>query len=236
MRVAAALNITLRILCACASGARTTCSDAHAASAASLLTLSVVCSTLQKAAGVLRHLPRAYSVYACRTPTLSVFYFGYCYNRFWQTHELAVSCKNALSGVVSLARGSRLSDAEVESVWRWLNLAHVTGYVGLSHVYTRVNLLDGLCLKYDLFGDSRSTLSRRQSAELKRITELEVDGASGSAGYGEFLVWTLRLISSATARGVLDLADKENMQRLVMQMRAGMTGLYDYQFQVRGRP
>ena len=116
--MAAALNITLRILCACASGARTTCSDAHAASAASLLTLSVVCSTLQKAAGVLRHLPRAYSVYACRTPTLSVFYFGYCYNRFWQTHELAVSCKNALSGVVSLARGSRLSDAEVESVWR----------------------------------------------------------------------------------------------------------------------
>lgn len=153
-----------------------------------------------------------------------VFYFGYCYNRFWQMHELAVACKNALSGVCSLARGSQMTVSECQDIWRWLNLAHITGYVGLTHVYTRVNLLEGVAQTYGLFG--------RQSIEFKRLKELGLDGGTGNAAYGEFLVWVLRCISSASSRGVLDAATTENMQSLVLQMRAGMTGLYDYQFQV----
>ena len=164
----------------------------------------------------------------CALGPRSVFYFGYCYNRFWQMHELAVACKNALSGVCSLARGSQMTVSECQDIWRWLNLAHITGYVGLTHVYTRVNLLEGVAQTYGLFG--------RQSIEFKRLKELGLDGGTGNAAYGEFLVWVLRCISSASSRGVLDAATTENMQSLVLQMRAGMTGLYDYQFQARSSP
>jgi hypothetical protein len=39
----------------------------------------------------------------------SVFYFGYCYNRFWQMHAHAMNAKNSISGCCSLARASKMS-------------------------------------------------------------------------------------------------------------------------------
>jgi hypothetical protein len=59
-------------------------------------------------------------------------------------------------------------------VWRWLNLAHLAGYVGLTHVYTRVNLLEGISKSYNLF--------TVKSEEYKRLTVLDVDGGSGNVG------------------------------------------------------
>ena len=42
-----------------------------------------------------------------------VFYFGYCYNRFWEQYALAMACKGAIVNSVMLARSSRLARTEL---------------------------------------------------------------------------------------------------------------------------
>jgi len=152
-----------------------------------------------------------------------VFYFGYCYNRFWQQAELAFQAKNAISAVCSLVRASSMADEDVTNVWKWLNLAHITGYVGLSPVYTRVNLLEGISKDHDLMG--------RRSYERKRIDELDIE-ASGPLSYGEFMVWVLTSIEQNAHAGRISVATLENCQAMILAMRAGLTGLFDLQTHV----
>jgi len=153
-----------------------------------------------------------------------VFYFGYCYNRFWQQQELAMQCKNSISVACSLVRASGMSEEEVHNMWRWLNLAHIAGYVGLSPVYTRVNLLEGVAKAH--------TLMARRSYELQRVNELDLDAGTGPIAYGEFMVWALRLLDQAAARGTIHNATLENCQQAILSMRQGMTGLFDLQTHV----
>lgn len=153
-----------------------------------------------------------------------MFYFGYCYSRFWDQQALAMKTKNCISMVCSLARGSQMSDAEVTNVWRWLNLAHLAGYVGLSPVYTRVNLIEGLAREHSLM--------HRKSYEFAKLAELDVGTTTGPAGYGEFIVWVLRAIECAVVEGKMIMATAENAQAQLLQMRAGLTGLFDFQFHV----
>jgi len=153
-----------------------------------------------------------------------VFYFGYCYNRFWEQQALAMQCKNSISMVCSLARGSQMNEEEVMNVWRWLNLAHLAGYVGLSPVYTRVNLIEGLAREHNLI--------HRKSYEFGKLAELDVGTGTGPAGYGEFIVWVLRAIECAVVEGKMILPTAENAQAQLLQMRAGLTGLFDFQFHV----
>ena len=153
-----------------------------------------------------------------------VFYFGYCYNRFWQQLELAMKCKNAISAVCSVARASSLNSEDLQDLWKWLNLAHICGYVGLSAVYTRVNLLEGVAKRHNLLG--------RKSHELQRINDLDLDNSRTPVAYGEFLIWVLRIIDLGTQEGTVSHASAENMQQAILQMRMGMTGLFDLQFHV----
>lgn len=152
-----------------------------------------------------------------------VFYFGYCYNRFWQQHELCMVAKNSISAVCSLVRASHMSDEEVHNIWRWLNLAHLAGYVGLSPIYTRVNFLEGVAKEHSLIG--------RKSIEFSRLNDMDTEG-TGPATYGEFLIWALRGIEYASSQGTISFASAQNCQAAILSMRAGMTGLFDLQFQV----
>lgn len=144
-------------------------------------------------------------------------------NRFWQQHELCMTAKNAISAVCSLVRASHMSDEEVHNIWRWLNLAHLSGYVGLSPIYTRVNFLEGVAKEHNLIG--------RKSIEFNRLNEMDTEG-TGPATYGEFMVWALRGIEYASSQGTISFASAQNCQGQILSMRAGMTGLFDLQFQV----
>lgn len=96
-----------------------------------------------------------------------VFYFGYCYNRFWEQYSLAMACKAAIIDAVMLARASRLPHTELVDLYRYLNLAQAAGYVALSQVYTRANLFDSFARLHNLLPSSDL------DKEVKRINQVQ---------------------------------------------------------------
>ena len=62
------------------------------------------------------------------------FYFGYCYNRHYSQYAEAMKAADNVVAVCAKARMYLPSASDNERIWRFVNLAHVAGYVGLSTV------------------------------------------------------------------------------------------------------
>ena len=102
---------------------------------------------------------------------------------------------------------------------RYLNAAHVAGYVGLSRTYSKQDFFDKLNDKYQLLN----------AEELKRIELLDMD--HGSDAFHELVSWCMLDIETAFRQNHIDAREKSALKDKTTQFRTQMDNLFDYQDQ-----
>eukprot|EP00529_Nitzschia_sp_RCC80_P025059 CAMPEP_0113461350 /NCGR_PEP_ID=MMETSP0014_2-20120614/11491_1 /TAXON_ID=2857 /ORGANISM="Nitzschia sp." /LENGTH=537 /DNA_ID=CAMNT_0000353099 /DNA_START=756 /DNA_END=2366 /DNA_ORIENTATION=+ /assembly_acc=CAM_ASM_000159 len=121
-----------------------------------------------------------------------VLYVNQNLRRYFALYGHSMACKGRIFDVATLAR-SYLTKATAHRLVRWLNAAHIAGYVGLSKVYP-----------YDTFFVA---LNREMNfltpKELERINAIDMD--KGGAASRELTAWCLREIYNQQHRERLDL-------------------------------
>jgi predicted membrane chloride channel (bestrophin family) len=99
---------------------------------------------------------------------------------------------------------------------RYLNAAHVAGYVGLSRTYSKRDFFDKLNEKYQFLNKQ----------EMTRIEKLDMD--HGSDAFHELVSWCMIDIESAYRQNHIDAREKSALKEKTTQFRAAMDCLYDY--------
>ena len=156
-----------------------------------------------------------------------VFYFGYCYNRFWEQYALAMSCKGAIINNIVLAKSTSMGKNDIYDLWRYLNLAQLAGYVALSPVYTRGNLFDDFARMHNLLPAGGDT-----NAEVKRIEYHKLAGGRGAQVYNEYCLYALELLRHAKERNELPSMTHLLLQEQIIRFRDSMTGLFNLHYTV----
>ena len=70
---------------------------------------------------------------------LIIFYFGYCYSRYFEMYRNSLRICHLLEEMVIRVCNSYEEPDKIRDMWRYVNLMHILVYVKLSHVYTRDN-------------------------------------------------------------------------------------------------
>ena len=99
---------------------------------------------------------------------------------------------------------------------RYMNAAHVAGYIGLSDTYTKKNLFDAINPSHKMLTDQ----------ELQRIDLLKMN--DGSDAFRELTTWTLKEIMKAQNDGLIEGRFAGELRDKVLNFRAAMESIYDY--------
>ena len=118
------------------------------------------------------------------------------------------------------------NEDEARRLWRYLNLAHVLAFVGLSPTYTPDNLLNGFIEEHDL---------HVEASEIEQLREIGVEAGQGA--YLQCIQWALLVISSAPEAHESDTSyvhfmKVHAMQNEILLFRRSIAALYAYHFQV----
>ncbi len=144
-----------------------------------------------------------------------VFFANQSYTRFTTLYGNSMSMEGRIFNVALLAR-TNLPTNEAWRLMRYLNAAHLLGYVGLSEVYSETNFFDPMNENLQLLTES----------ETARVKEIGVD--SGGSGYRELIGWCLEIIYHHFHADLLDLNTMDRMVAEVLTLRGHIGGLYDY--------
>ena len=155
-----------------------------------------------------------------------VFFVGYCYDRHYQQYLEANRGRNALVDCCAMAGAYFNNEDEARRLWRYLNLAHVLAFVGLSPTYTPDNLLNGFIEEHDL---------HVEASEIAQLREIGVEAGQGA--YLQCIQWALLVISSAPEAHEDDpshvhFMKVHAMQNEILLFRRSIAALYAYHFQV----
>ena len=111
-----------------------------------------------------------------------------------------------------------MSHAGAWRLYRYLNAAHILGYVGLpDDVYNEKNIFRPLNNMYALLTDN----------EVHRIQQI---GFGGGSAYREVLAWIVECIMQEKQEGVriMTSVESDSMTNLVFILRSKMGGIHDY--------
>ena len=116
------------------------------------------------------------------------------------------------------------NEDEARRLWRYLNLAHVLAFVGLSPTYTPDNLLNGFIEEHDL---------HVEASEIEQLREIGVEAGQGA--YLQCIQWALLVISSApeareTDTSYVHFMKVHEMQNEILLFRRSIAALYAYHF------
>ena len=117
-----------------------------------------------------------------------VFFLSQAYTRFMAQYTVS---KNLLKCINRIAYGAKnsLPFSEAMRLVRYLNAAHIAGYVGLSNAYSVENLFHPLNDKYHLLTDK----------EVERLKSIDMD--AGSSALREIVGWCFNLIYDNYRKG-----------------------------------
>lgn len=145
---------------------------------------------------------------------LLVFYLTQCYTRYTAQYEAAMGCKGRIFDAVILAR-TIMDGPSAWRLFRYMNAAHLLGYIGLTDTYTENNLFKPLNAKYALLND----------AEISRIREI---GFNGGCAHREVLAWAIEAIRTELNANKINIFDANTLVGEVCMLRAKMGLLYDF--------
>jgi predicted membrane chloride channel (bestrophin family) len=148
-----------------------------------------------------------------------VFYNNQVYGRFSVQYENSMKMEGKIFNLAYLARDNMHTNMAWQFV-RYLNCAHVLGYVGLSDTYERQNLFEPFNKQLKLF-----TVD-----EVMRLNEMDMD-KMGARCYLEVLGWATRLLSDDHHAGMLVPVVYNNMMSEVLQLRASISALFEFEDQ-----
>lgn len=153
---------------------------------------------------------------------LLVFVNSTLFQRFFAVYTQAMTIQERIFDLVTMAQSFMTLSPEMGwRLLRYVNAAHVLGYVGLhgGKVYGRENFLEALIAKHHLLTDE----------EVERIEDIDV--TLGGAAYREVLTWATEEIKEYLTlhKPVLPATDNYRiMITVVSAIRAAINALYEY--------
>jgi hypothetical protein len=147
---------------------------------------------------------------------LSFFLVLFCNQsnqRFYEQYKCSMNCLGRLNDLSGFAvTGLPLPNAL--RIVRYMNAAHVVGYIGLSDTYTEKNLFNAL-------NPSRKMLT---DDEVRRVSLLDMNNSSDA--FRELTTWTLKEIMVAQQQGLIDGRFAGEMRSCVLNFRGAMESIY----------
>ena len=134
--------------------------------------------------------------------------------RFVECYKTAMKCPERICDVAQIVFPT-FPRPYAHRLIRYMNAAHVAGYVGLSRTYSKVEFFDKLNDKYQF-------LTKK---ELGRISELDMDYSP--AAYQELVTWCTTDIEHAYRQSWIDPREKSALKDKVTQFRTSMDELFD---------
>ena len=153
---------------------------------------------------------------------LFVFYVQRCYTWFMSQYNISCSLEGRAFDIVCRSRAYIADDAVVMEMYRWTNLIHILGYVGLSKSYTKENFFIPMS---EAYGDRDCGLMSRIERE-KFLERLGIE--SGGSAYRHAVTEALRVVHRAYKEGLLGKEEAAAIEASVISMRGKMAQLYDF--------
>mmetsp|Transcript_26312 Transcript_26312/g.57099 ORF Transcript_26312/g.57099 Transcript_26312/m.57099 type:complete len:468 (-) Transcript_26312:78-1481(-) len=145
-----------------------------------------------------------------------VFFTGQSYKRFLTLYSKSMSMEGRIFDVSVLVKSSGLSTPRALRILRYMNAAHLLGYVGLSATYTEENFLRHLNCKNRLLSED----------EYNRI--LEVNPDAGGSCYRELVAWAAREVENAVTAKEIDRWQAIALTKQILKLRGSLGALFDY--------
>ena len=117
-----------------------------------------------------------------------IFYVGYCYNRYTRQFEDTELAMRSIITTCTLARTLFSDPADVHKLWRYLNLAHLAAYCGLTQGYNDDNFFFPIAEKFGLFGNSLE-----KEVEEHYMKQVNIDD-EGLRVVSDYICWSLDVI------------------------------------------
>jgi hypothetical protein len=153
---------------------------------------------------------------------LFVFYIQRCYRWFMSQYSLSCSLEGRAFDIVCRARAYISDDSKVMDIYRWTNLIHILGYVGLSKSYTKDNFFIPMT---EAYGDlDCGMMSRKERDEFLEKFNIE----SGGSAYRHAVTEALRVVHRCYKEEIIGMEEARAIESSIVLMRSKMATLYDY--------
>ena len=146
---------------------------------------------------------------------LLVFFLNQANNRFNEMYKQSTECTRRIYDVAGLV-ATTMPAAHALRLVRYLNAAHVVGYVGLSHTYT----------KHAFFDPLNKSLRLLQEDELKYMEQCDMDHKSDC--FREITTWCLMEVRTAEAANLIDARLAGMLREKICNFRAALDSMFDY--------
>jgi len=154
---------------------------------------------------------------------LLVLFVNQTNGRFFTMYGLAKKCAGEVQNVAGLVvtmlpaeNPQEGASAAAHRLVRYMNAAHMAGYVGLGGPYSRRHF-------FDHFNQNYTVLTKQ---EMARIEHLQMD--EGSAVFKELITWCQRDVGRAVKAGQLDSYQSLRLHQHILGLRGSMDGIYDH--------
>ena len=137
--------------------------------------------------------------------------------RYFDMYKLAKASAGRVQDIAGLA-AANFPQASAHRINRYMNAAHIAGYVGLGGPYKRRNFFDHFNKKHNLL----------TGAELARLEVVNGSMDLGSAVFKELITWCQKDIYVAQKAGHVDSYQVVQLHGKILDLRAAMDGIYDY--------
>ena len=143
-----------------------------------------------------------------------VFYVNQSHRRFFGLYDLSMASKGRILDTATLAAAT-LPKEYANRLVRYMNAAHVAGYVGLSQTYPSSSFFEHV----------NKTLGLVTDQELARLKDIDLD--SGGSGSRELTTWSMMEVQTACNKGLLDDQLAHLFRTQVLGLRASIGQIAD---------
>jgi len=148
-----------------------------------------------------------------------VFYNNHSISQFYLQYRESMAIEGFMANICTLAKANIECDEVVHEIWRLINAIHIVGYSARSSTYSNTNFVLPLWRHHQLITEGEYHYLAQQHI---------VNGHWQSSCYKELVVWLCRVIKDAEKAGLLDMFEKQRLQGDVLQVRARMAKLFDF--------
>jgi len=148
---------------------------------------------------------------------LLVLFVNQTNERFQAMYQLSKRCCGLIQDTAGLVTNQFPPTAvESKKLLRYMNAAHIAGYVGLGGPYSKQHFFNHLNQEHNL-------LNKEELAELE-VYNMD----AGSATFKTLCTWCQREVVSARKAGHIDSYEAVELQNRMLNFRAAMDGIYDF--------
>ena len=142
-------------------------------------------------------------------------------SRYFRIYYCAMSITDLVLQLVIRARMSIRDEGAIHDVWRFANLIHILGYVGLDTVYTMDNLV---LPSIEAYGNrEHGLLSATEVAELRTLSP-----ERGETAYHFYVTKCLGVLSKCLDQGTLSGEAYQSMEPTLLDLRTKIARFYHH--------